>query len=41
MMAKDVDGLAGAKRARHSECPGYRYGQTRSRIGFHGGKVEP
>jgi putative transposase len=32
--------LAGDPHARDAEKPGYRWGRTRGRLGFHGGKVE-
>lgn len=40
MMAEDVTNLAGSAHARNSDKPGYRWGRTRGRLGFHGGKVD-
>ena len=40
MMAADVTALAGEAHARDTDKPGYRWGRTCGRLGFHGGKVE-
>lgn len=40
MMEGDVTALAGEAHARNSDKPGHRWGRTRGRLGFHGGKVE-
>lgn len=40
MMEADVTALAGEAHARNTEKPGHRWGRTRGRLGFHGGKVE-
>lgn len=40
MMAEDAQALAGAPHARAPDKPGYRWGRTKGRLGFHGGKVE-
>jgi hypothetical protein len=40
IMEDDVKGLAGEAHARNTDKPGYRWGRTRGRLGFHGGKVE-
>jgi len=40
IMEDDVKGLAGDAHARDTDKPGYRWGRTRGRLGFHGGKVE-
>ena len=40
MMAADVTVLAGEAHARDTDRPGYRWGRTCGRLGFHGGKVE-
>ena len=40
MMAADVTALAGEAHARGTDKPGYRWGRTCGRLGFHGGKVE-
>jgi len=40
MLEQDARALAGDPHARDSEKPGYRWGRTRGRLGFHGGKVE-
>ncbi|MDE0591173.1 IS256 family transposase [Halocynthiibacter sp. C4] len=40
IMEDDVKGLAGDAHARNTDKPGYRWGRTRGRLGFHGGKVE-
>lgn len=40
MMEADVTALAGEAHARNMEKPGHRWGRTRGRLGFHGGKVE-
>ena len=39
-MAADVTALAGEAHARDTDKPGYRWGRTCGRLGFHGGKVE-
>lgn len=40
MMEADVTALAGEVQARNTDKPGHRWGQTRGRLGFQGGKVE-
>ena len=40
LMDADVASLAGAAHARDDDKPGYRWGRTKGRLGFHGGKVE-
>ncbi len=40
MMAADVTVLAGEAHAGDTDRPGYRWGRTCGRLGFHGGKVE-
>ena len=40
MMESDVTALAGDAHARNADKPGYRWGTTRGRLGFQGGKVE-
>jgi transposase-like protein len=40
MMDEDAQALAGAPHARAPDKPGYRWGRTKGRLGFHGGKVE-
>lgn len=40
MMEGDVAALAGDAHARDADKPGYRWGTTRGRLGFQGGKVE-
>lgn len=40
MLREDARQLAGAPHAREADKPGYRWGRTRGRLGFHGGKVE-
>ena len=40
MMAADVTALAGEAHARDTDKPGYRWGRTCGRLGFHGGKVK-
>ena len=40
MMEEDAQTLAGAPHARAPDKPGYRWGRTKGRLGFHGGKVE-
>lgn len=40
LMDADVASLAGAAHARADDKPGYRWGRTKGRPGFHGGKVE-
>ena len=39
MLEEDARALAGAPHAREADLPGYRWGRTRGRLGFHGGKV--
>lgn len=39
MLEDDVKTLAGAAHARSTDKPGYRWGRTKGRVGFHGGKV--
>jgi len=39
MMEEDASLLAGERHDRSSDKPGYRWGRTRGRIGFHGGTV--
>src|SRR6266496_2219927 len=40
MMAADVEGLCGGRHARNAERRGHRWGRTRGKIGYHGGKVD-
>jgi putative transposase len=40
MMAADVDDLCGDRHARSAERRGHRWGRTRGKIGYHGGKVD-
>jgi putative transposase len=40
MMDEDARALAGEPHARDGDKPGYRWGRTTGRLGFHGGKVE-
>ena len=40
LLDEDARELAGAPHARDADKPGYRWGRTRGRLGFHGGKVE-
>ncbi len=40
MMEADVTALAGEAHTRDTDKPGYRWGRTCGRLGFHGGKVE-
>lgn len=40
MLDEDAETLAGEPHARDPGKPGYRWGRTRGRLGFHGGKVE-
>ena len=40
MMAADVDDLCGDRHARSTERRGHRWGRTRGKIGYHGGKVD-
>ena len=40
MMDDDVNELADEAYERNSSKPGYRWGRTKGRVGFHGGKVE-
>lgn len=39
MLDDDVKALAGDAHARNADKPGYRWGRTKGRVGFHGGKV--
>jgi putative transposase len=40
MMAADVEDLCGKRHARGLERRGHRWGRTRGKIGYHGGKVD-
>ncbi len=40
MLDEDAKALAGEAHARDADKPGYRWGRTKGRLGFHGGKVE-
>jgi len=40
MLEKDAEEVCGARHARGEGRRGYRWGRTRGKIGFHGGKVE-
>ena len=40
MMAADVEELCGRRHARSPERRGHRWGRTRGKIGYHGGKVD-
>ena len=40
MLEEDATTLAGERYDRVPDCPGYRWGTTRGKLGFHGGKVE-
>ena len=40
MIEEDATALAGERYERDASKPGYRWGTTRSKLGFHGGKVE-
>jgi putative transposase len=40
MMEEDAQALAGSPHARAPDKPGHRWGRTKGRLGFHGGKVE-
>ncbi len=40
MLEEDVTGLAGDRYGRSPDAPGYRWGATKGKLGFHGGKVE-
>jgi transposase-like protein len=40
MLDEDAEILAGEPHARDPGKPGYRWGRTKGRLGFHGGKVE-
>jgi len=40
MLDEDAHTLAGAPHARAGDKPGYRWGHTKGRLGFHGGKIE-
>jgi transposase-like protein len=39
MLDEDARALAGDPHARNADRPGYRWGRTKGRLGFHGGKV--
>lgn len=39
MLNEDAEALAGAPHARTADKPGHRWGRTKGRLGFHGGKV--
>ena len=39
ILEDDVKALAGDAHARSADKPGYRWGRTKGRVGFHGGKV--
>ena len=39
LLDEDARALAGEPHAREPEKPGYRWGRTKGRLGFHGGKV--
>ena len=39
MLEDDAKALAGDAHARCADKPGYRWGRTKGRLGFHGGKV--
>ena len=39
MLEEEARELAGAALARDADKPGYRWGRTTGRVGFHGGKV--
>ncbi len=40
MMEEDATTVCGARHRRHGDRRGYRWGRTRSEIGYHGGKVK-
>jgi putative transposase len=40
MMAADVEHLCGSRHARSAEGQGHRWGRTRGKIGYHGGKMD-
>ena len=40
MMEEDATTVCGARRRRHGDRRGYRWGRTHSEIGYHGGKVK-
>lgn len=40
MLEEDVTALAGERYGRSAGDPGYRWGATKGKLGFHGGKVE-
>src|SRR5437879_3106968 len=40
MLEKDAEEVCGPRHARGKGRRGYRWGRTRGKIGFHGGKVE-
>ena len=40
MLEEDVTDLAGDRYGRSPGDPGYRWGSTKGKLGFHGGKVE-
>jgi len=39
ILEDDVTALEGDAHARSADKPGYRWGRTKGRVGFHGGKV--
>lgn len=40
MLAEDAEALCGGRYERTAGKPGYRWGTTKGKVGFHGGKVE-
>ena len=40
MMGEDVTKLAGERYGHNADKPGYRWGSSKTQVGFHGGKVE-
>lgn len=40
MLAEDAEELCGGRYERAADKPGYRWGSTKGKVGFHGGKVE-
>ena len=40
MLGEDVDTLAGGRYEHRPDKPGYRWGQAKAQVGFHGGKIE-
>ena len=40
VMAADVEDLCGGRHTRNAERRGHRWGRTRGKIGYHGGKVD-